>query len=199
MSTILEHPDAQALLGQTDVCPETVRACGRPLTRFVQRYLPLFYRDEQRAHAETILKGKLTGLERKTTEPIATQARQRRRPLQHFVGAGRWDDDAVRAELRRHVGEELADPEAVLVVDNYGVAKKGDDSCGVARQWCGHLVFSVRGSRPSLARPGQSDHRVRLLHQRPAVEAAADLVAREAGGAQQQFHLGLVRPPHEEL
>ena len=139
MSTVLEHPDAQALLGQTDVAPDTVRACGRHLTRFVQRYLPLFYRAEQRAHAQTVLTGKLTGLERKTTEPIATQARQKRRPLQHFVGAGQWDDDAVRAELRRHVGAELADPGAVLVVDNYGVPKKGDDSCGVARQWCGHL------------------------------------------------------------
>src|SRR5947209_6842268 len=139
MSTILEHPDAQALLDQTDVAPATVRACSRHLTAFVQRYLPCFYRDEQRRHAETVLKGKLTGLQRKTTEPIAHQARQKRRPLQHFVGAGRWADATVRAELRGHVREELGDPDAVLVVDNHGFPKKGDDSCGVARQWCGHL------------------------------------------------------------
>ena len=139
MSTILERPDAQALLDLTDVAPQTVRACSRHLTAFVQRYLPFFYRDEQRAHADTILRGKLTGLQRKTTEPIANQAHQKRRPLQHFVGAGKWDDHAVRAELRCHVGEELADPEAVLVLDNHGVPKKGDDSCGVGRQWCGHL------------------------------------------------------------
>src|SRR5947209_13567250 len=139
MSTILEHPDAQALLDQTDVAPATVRACPRHLTAFVQRYLPFFYRDEQRRHADTVLRGKLTGLHRKTTEPIANQARQKRRPLQHFVGAGRWHDHAVRAELRCHVREELADPDAVLVMDNHGVPKKGDDSCGVGRQWCGHL------------------------------------------------------------
>src|SRR5437764_15455673 len=139
MSTILEHPDAQALLDQTDVSAGTVRACCRHLTAFVQRYLPFFYRDEQRQHAETVLKGKLTGLQRKTTEPIAHQARQKRRPLQHLVGAGKWDDDAVRAELRDHVRDELGDPDAVLVVDNHGVPKKGDDTCGVARQWCGHL------------------------------------------------------------
>src|SRR3954469_24341414 len=139
MSTILEHPDAQALLDQTDVSPGTVRACCRHLTAFVRRYLPLFYRDEQRQHAETVLRGKLTGLQRKTTAPIAAQAQQKRRPLQHFVGAGQWDDRAVRAELRRHVREELADPDAVLVVDNHGVPKQGKDSCGVARQWCGRL------------------------------------------------------------
>jgi SRSO17 transposase len=139
MSTILEHPRAQELLEQTTVSPQDVSACARDLTAFLKRYLPLFFRDEQRGHADTILRGKLTGLQRKTTEPIANQAGQKRRPLQHFVGAGRWDDDAVRGELRRHVRAELADAEGVLVVDGHGVPKKGEDSCGVARQWCGRL------------------------------------------------------------
>ena len=139
MSTILEHPDAQALLEQTAVSPDTVRTCSRHLTRFVERYLPCFYRPEQRDHAQTILQGKLTGLPRKTTEPIATQAGQKRRPLQHFVGAGRWADHAVLTELRRHVRAELGDAHGVLILDNHGVPKKGDDSCGVDRQWCGRL------------------------------------------------------------
>jgi hypothetical protein len=30
--------------------------------------------------------------------------------VQHFVGAGAWDDEAVMAELRHHVAEELGDP-----------------------------------------------------------------------------------------
>ncbi len=139
MSTLLEHPQAQALLDQTDVAPDDVRACARHLTAFIQRYLPFFYREEQRGHADTILRGKLTGLQRKTTEPIASQAGQKRRPLQHFVGAGQWDDPTVRMELRRHVREELGDPDAVLVLDNHGVPKQGQDSCGVYRQWCGRL------------------------------------------------------------
>src|ERR1700732_5051225 len=115
MSTLMEHPDAQALLEQTEVEAATVNSCSRHLTAFIQRFLPFFYRDEHRGHADTILRGKLTGLQRKTTEPIATQAGQKRRPLQHFVGAGQWDDHAVLAELRRHMREELAHPEAVLV------------------------------------------------------------------------------------
>src|SRR5436190_12143559 len=122
MSTILEHPKAQALLDQTDVAPQTVNGCSRHLTAFIQRYLPFFYRQEQRHHADTILRGKLTGLERKTTEPIATQARQKRRPLQHFVGAGLWRDDLVLEELRRHVHAEIAHPTAVLVLDPSGIA-----------------------------------------------------------------------------
>jgi SRSO17 transposase len=56
-----------------------------------------------------------------------------------FVGAGGWDDRAVRDELRRHVHEELADPDGVFVLDPSAFPKKGDESCGVARQWCGRL------------------------------------------------------------
>jgi SRSO17 transposase len=55
------------------------------------------------------------------------------------VGNGGWDDRAVLAELRAHVRDELGDPEAVWVLDGSGFPKKGDDSCGVARQWCGRL------------------------------------------------------------
>jgi SRSO17 transposase len=139
MSTILEHPEAQTLLEQTDVAPETVNSCSRRLTAFIQRYLSCFYRTEQRDHADTILRGKLSGLQRKTTEPIATQAQEKRRPLQLFVGAGQWSDDAVTTELRRHVQAEIGTPQGVLILDPSGVAKKGTQSCGVQRQWCGNL------------------------------------------------------------
>ena len=43
------------------------------------------------------------------------------------------------AELRAHVGEELAAPGGVVVVDGSAFPKKGTESCGVARQWCGRL------------------------------------------------------------
>jgi len=136
---ILEHPDAQALLADAELSAAAVRSCADHLEAFVARYLPLFPRPEHRGHARTVLRGKLSGLQRKTTEPIATQAGQKRRPLQLFVGDGGWDDDPVRAELRRHVAEELADPDGVFILDGSGFPKKGTQSCGVARQWCGRL------------------------------------------------------------
>lgn len=139
MSAILEDPQAQELLAQTEVEPGTVRRCSQHLTRFIRRYLPFFYREEQRQHAEIILQGKLSGLKRKTTEPVAIEVGRKRRPLQLFVGAGGWNDDAVLGELRRHVKEELAEPDGVLVLDPSAFPKKGTESCGVARQWCGRL------------------------------------------------------------
>jgi SRSO17 transposase len=136
---LLEHPKAQELLADATLTAAAVRHCQEHLTQFLQRYLPRFYRQEQRDLATLVIQGRLSGLERKTSEPIAIQAGHTRKPVQHFVGAGLWDDEAVMSELRQHVAEELGDPEAVLVVDSSGFPKKGTASCGVERQWCGRL------------------------------------------------------------
>ena len=137
--SLLENPKAQALLEDTVVTAAQVRACRDRLAKFLQRYLPLFYREEQRVLAEVLIQGKLSNLQRKTSEPIAYAADCERKPVQHFVGGGKWDDEAVTAELRRHVGEEIGDPDGICIVDGSGFAKKGTESCGVARQWCGRL------------------------------------------------------------
>jgi SRSO17 transposase len=137
--SLLEHPAAQVLLADTALSAHAVRHCLDHLTHFLQRYLPLCYRTEQRALATLVIRGRLSGLERKTSEPIAYQAGHTRKPVQHFVGAGAWDDEAVLAELRRHVAEVLGDPDGVLILDSSGFPKKGAESCGVARQWCNRL------------------------------------------------------------
>ena len=137
--SLLEHPSSQALMADAVVTPEQVRGCQDRLNDFLQRYLPRFYRAEQRTHATLVIRGLLSGLQRKTCEPIAVEAGVHRKPVQTFVGAGRWDDEAVMAELRDHVRERLADPGAILILDPSGFPKSGTESCGVARQWCGRL------------------------------------------------------------
>ena len=137
--SLLDDPAAQKLLKDAKLSPAAVEACSARLNRFLRRYLPLFYRKEQRKNAAIVIRGRLSGLERKTSEPIAIQSGVERKPIQSFVGAGKWDDEAVMAELRCHVGEKLADPNAVLVVDSSAFPKKGIESCGVQRQWCGRL------------------------------------------------------------
>src|SRR5438309_9604304 len=115
MSTILKHPTARALLADATLSPATVSACCARLRQFLQRYLPLFYRDEQRELATVVIQGRLSGLKRKTCEPIAYRAGRPRKPVQHFVGAGAWDDEAVMAELRGHVAAELGDPDGIII------------------------------------------------------------------------------------
>src|ERR1700728_3334684 len=108
-TSILEHPAAQALLEEAELSPQAVKGCEGRLTRFVERYLPLFYRREQRENAVVVIKGLLSALERKTCEPIAREHGVQRKPIQSFVGSSTWDDEAVMAEIRRHVKEELGD------------------------------------------------------------------------------------------
>jgi SRSO17 transposase len=145
--SILKHPAARVLLADAALSAAAVRGCDHRLRRFLARYLPCFYRVEQRDLAAVVIEGKLSGLERKTAEPIASLAGRHRKPVQHFIGGGRWDEEGVMAELRRHVAAELADPDGVLVVDGSGFPKKGTASCGVTRQWCGRL-----GKRSTTAR-----------------------------------------------
>lgn len=137
--SLLDKPEAQALLNDATVTADTVRGCSDRLTGFLQRYLPQFYRVEQRRNATLVIRGLISGLERKTAEPIAIAAKVPRKPIQFFVGSGKWDDEAVATELRLHVREEIAEPDGVVIIDPSSFPKKGTLSCGVARQWCGRL------------------------------------------------------------
>ncbi|MDO8945022.1 MAG: IS701 family transposase, partial [Desulfobacterales bacterium] len=137
--SLLEHPQAQSLLADAEVTASQVQGCRRRLEKFLERYVPLFYRKEQGHNAGIVVAGLLSGLERKTAEPIAREQGVPRKPIQFFVGSGKWDDEAVMAEVRRHVVEILGDPQGVLVFDPSAFPKKGTHSCGVERAWCGRL------------------------------------------------------------
>jgi SRSO17 transposase len=137
--TILEHPDAQALLEDAVLAPEQLQGFAAQIEPFLARYFPLFQRSEQRGNARLILMGKLSALSRKTCEPIAHSFGVRRENLQDFVGCSPWDDRPILDELHRHVAEAWGDPRGVLIGDGSGFAKKGEHSCGVKRQYCGRL------------------------------------------------------------
>jgi SRSO17 transposase len=136
---LLDHPETQRLLRDAELDPDPLPDCATRLHAFAQRHLPRFARREHRDHALVILRGKLTGLQPKTTKPIATQVRLHRRPLQLFVGAANWDDRAVLTELQRPVAAEVGDADGAFLDDSSGFPKKGTELCGIGRQWCGRL------------------------------------------------------------
>jgi SRSO17 transposase len=135
----LDAPQAQAIRNDAILDAQDVAELLDDLQPFLQRYSPHFQRSEQRANARTILQGKLSSLSRKTAEPIAHAAGMRRESLQDFLGTSPWDDDLILNELRAHVREAWCDPNGVLIGDGSGFQKKGDNSCGVKRQYCGRL------------------------------------------------------------
>jgi len=58
--------------------------------------------------------------------------------LQHFFNEGVWDEDGVRESVAAAAWDQIADaPERVLVFDETGDLKKGQDTVGVQRQYTG--------------------------------------------------------------
>lgn len=84
------------------------------------------------------MSGLLSGIERKTCWQLAEQAGHARPDaMQRLLRTARWDEDAVRDDLRALVVEHLGHDDGVLVVDETGFLKKGACSAGVQRQYSG--------------------------------------------------------------
>ena len=90
------------------------------------------------ASAAAFLDG-LLGPERRKTGWMRAEAAGDPGPWrqQAVLGRGRWEAEALRDIVRDHALETLADPDAVLVVDETGFLKRGKASCGVGRQYTG--------------------------------------------------------------
>ena len=142
----------------TTVTADQIKPMLENLAAFMPRYTERLYDRRQVPYANIYVRGLLTDLERKTIEPIADQAQlQDPRPLQRFVGAGRFEDTLLIAELQSHVAEEIGDPAGVLVGDPSCFEKKGEDSVGVQRQWngrCGKVDNCQKGCFLGYVSPG---------------------------------------------
>jgi len=119
---------------------QALRQLKPELDLFLERYAPLFGRDEAQDHANRFVQGLLLGGDRRSVENIAEAIDGGVvRSLQKFIAQSPWSDDQLMEELQRHVTEILGDPDATLNVDETGFPKKGTKSVGVKRQYAGCL------------------------------------------------------------
>ncbi|PWJ83762.1 SRSO17 transposase [Pseudaminobacter salicylatoxidans] len=102
------------------------------------RMRPLFTQERIAVSAGQFLDG-LLGDERRKTGWMRAEAAGDAGPWrqQAILGRGQWDADALRDIVRDYALETLADPGAVLVLDETGFLKQGKASCGVGRQYTG--------------------------------------------------------------
>jgi SRSO17 transposase len=127
------------LLAECKVKPAVLEGMPERLIDFAEPFLDWLVRREQKEHARTYLVGLVSDVKRKNTESIAYLHDQERDCLQAFLGQSPWDHQPLLDELAIQVGQELGEPDAVLVFDPSGFPKAGRESVGVARQWCGRL------------------------------------------------------------
>jgi SRSO17 transposase len=57
--------------------------------------------------------------------------------MQRLRGSAVWDSDGVRDEVRSYVLEQLGQESAILVLDESGCPKRGNQSAGVGLQYGG--------------------------------------------------------------
>ena len=102
------------------------------------RIRPLFQQARMAQSAGLFLDA-LLGPERRKTGWMRAEAAGDRGPWrqQALLGRALWDADALRDVVRDYVVETLAEPDAVLVLDETGFLKQGKASCGVVRQYTG--------------------------------------------------------------
>ena len=130
---------AERWLDRCHTQPQDLEECLDRLKEFIWPYAGCMDRSEQRDHCEDFVRGLLSDLGRKSTEPIAERAGKHRRLLQRFIGESTWDHVPLLNKLCWHVADQIGSPDAVLAIDPTTMIKKGKASVGVARQWCGRL------------------------------------------------------------
>ncbi len=76
--------------------------------------------------------------ERKSLQPMAARvAPADYDQLHHFVAVGPWDEAPLEAELLAQANQLVGGPDAVLVIDDTALLKKGTHSVGVGPQYAG--------------------------------------------------------------
>jgi len=109
------------------------------LNTFMEPFVEAYRMKAQRNHAVHYVSGLCSDLHRKNGESIAYHFGQSRKGIQHFIGESEWNDEPLRDELTRQIGDELGEADGVLAFDPSSFPKSGQQSVGVVRQWCGRL------------------------------------------------------------
>lgn len=109
------------------------------MTSYIELFAPAFQRAEQLRWSEVYLHGLLGDSSRKNSERIALERGETVRSLQHFIGQSPWKPEPVLEIHQGLVAATLGEPDGVALIDESGVVKQGDDSVGVAPQYCGSV------------------------------------------------------------
>src|SRR5829696_838677 len=112
----------------------------RDLDEWLKPFLEVVGRKTRRSWAPLYVRGLLGPGERKSLQPMALQlGLGGHDQLQHFIASPAWDDGPLWTVLAHEADRMIGGADAVLVIDDTALLKKGTLSVGVARQYCGQL------------------------------------------------------------
>jgi hypothetical protein len=129
----------EELLDDAEVRASLLTGVVPRLETFLRPFVATLQSPEQRTNAHHYIEGLLSDLDGKDIESIAYLHDRERQGLQKFIGQAEWNHRPMVTELARQIATELGEDDGVLVFDPSAFAKKGTESVGVQRQWCGRL------------------------------------------------------------
>ena len=137
---VLEPPPELREPPVLNLQPEQVEGILDKLHEFWQRFARLFQRREQHEWGLKYISGRIMVGKKYFTNAIARRVGEKNeRAMQNFIGASPWDDQAMVVEHQQVTQETLGYPEGCIIMDGSGVARKGTESAGIARQYCNEI------------------------------------------------------------
>lgn len=127
---------AELGLGESDV-----KAMAQELVEFHQQFHDHFGRIEHQRLGLAYISGLMSNCQAKSVEPIALEFLNKAsvRSLQMFMKNYRWDHQGIQRAHQSMLAQIIGRPDGMITVDSSEFPKKGKESVGVARQYCGAL------------------------------------------------------------
>jgi SRSO17 transposase len=118
----------------------TILDWRKELERWLKPFLERLGHKTRRRMCPVYISGLIGPGDRKSIQPMAERlSLSAYDQLHHFVSAGVWDVAPVETELLVQADKLVGGRDAVLVIDDTAVLKKGAHSVGVAPQYCSAL------------------------------------------------------------
>jgi SRSO17 transposase len=132
------HPGLTADLNLTE---DDIKKISEQLIHFHELFHGCFGRVEHRRLGLAYMSGLMSNAGAKSIEPIALEflGKESVRSLQMFMKNYRWDHVEMLRAHRSMLSSLIASPNGMITIDPSDFAKKGLESVGVSRQYCGAL------------------------------------------------------------
>ena len=112
----------------------------KSLEEFFKPFERYFLRSETRDNVQGYMRALLSDVKRKNSWQLAeAMGLADPHPLQRVLREAKWEDEAVRCQLREHIVQVMGSEQGIGVVDESGFVKWGNKSAGVSRQYCGRI------------------------------------------------------------
>jgi len=118
---------------------DDIKIMAEELVDFHQSFYDAYGRIEHHRLGLAYLSGLMSDAKGKSVEPIALEfiGKQSVRSLQMFMKNYLWDHEAMLGSHQRMLAPLIATPDGMINADASDFLKKGKESVGVARQYCG--------------------------------------------------------------